>query len=253
MNGAENEAIEVTLETTAHRPWPLPSGPWIMYQRWERLLFAHWPIDPAVIRSHVPPPLAIDLYDGHAWLGITPFDLAALRPRGLPKVPGASSFPELNVRTYVRLGDRPGIFFFSLDAASLLAVGGARTTYALPYFHARMSIVQNGDWVEYRCERDERAVFEGRYRPRGEPFVAAPGSREEFLTERYCLYTVPRPNHVMRADIHHVPWPLQHADAEISRNTMAKAAGIVLPDRAPLLHYSERLDVVIWPPRSADD
>lgn len=248
MDSDERAAIDTALATTGHRPYPMPSGPWIMYQRWERLLFAHWPVDAAQIRAHVPPPLALDLYDGHAWLGITPFDLAALRGRGLPRLPVASSFPELNVRTYVRYGDRPGVFFFSLDAASLLAVGGARTAYALPYFHARMSIEPDGDWLRYRSNRDDRAVFEGRYRPVGDAFTAAPGSLDEFLVERYCLYAAPRPNRLHRADIHHVPWRLRHAQAEIARNTMAEAAGITLPAREPLLHYSERLDVLVWPP-----
>ena len=248
MGSDENAAIESALATTRHRPWPLPSPPWIMYQRWERLLFAHWPVDAALIRAHVPPPLAVDLYDGHAWIGITPFHLAALRMRGLPQLPFGSSFPELNVRTYVRYGDRPGVLFFSLDAASVLAVGGARITYALPYFRADMSIEQHGEWVHYRSKRDDRALFEGRYRPIGEEFTARAGSVEEFLVERYCLYAAPRPNQMHRADIHHVPWRLRRAEAEITRNTMAEAAGIRLPERAPLLHYSERLDVLVWPP-----
>ncbi|HUF12765.1 MAG TPA: DUF2071 domain-containing protein [Longimicrobiales bacterium] len=244
-----SDVIEHALSVTAHRPWPLPSGPWIMYQRWERLLFAHWPIDVTELRGLVPPPLVIDQHEGRAWVGITPFHLSELRGRGLPRVPGASSFPELNVRTYVRLGDRPGVFFFSLDAGSLLAVGAARTAYALPYHHANMSIEQHGEWLHYHCARDSRAAFEGRYRPVGEEFTAAPGSLEAFLVERYALYTVPRPNRTHRADIHHAPWRIRSAEAEITRNTMADAAGIRLPDRAPLLHYAERQDVVVWPPK----
>lgn len=242
------DVIETALSLTSHRPWPMPAGPWVMYQRWERLLFAHWPVDVAELSAHVPPPLTLDTHEGHAWLGITPFDLAELRGRGLPRLPGASSFPELNVRTYVRLGDRPGVFFFSLDAGSRLAVGAARTAYALPYHHAKMSIEQRGEWLHYRCERDRATHFEARYRPVGTAFTAEAGSLEHFLVERYALYAVPRPNVVHRADIHHAPWLIRPAEAEIARNTMAAAAGITVPDRAPLLHYAERQDVVVWPP-----
>jgi len=243
-----SDPIEMALSVTAHRPWPLPSGPWIMYQRWERLLFAHWPVDAAALRPHVPPPLVIDQHEGQAWLGITPFHLAELRGRGLPRLPGASSFPEINVRTYVRFGDKPGVLFFSLDAGSRLAVSAARAAYALPYHHARMSIEQRGEWVHYTSDREGRAVFDARYRPVGGAFTAAPGSLEEFLVERYALYAVPRPNQIHRADIHHAPWLIRPAEADIARNTMADAVGIGLPDRAPLLHYAERTDVVAWPP-----
>ena len=246
---SEQMAIDAALAATAHRPWPMPEGPWIMYQRWERLLFAHWPVDEAMLRAHVPPPLVLDTHEGQAWLGITPFDLAALRARGLPALPGASSFPELNVRTYVRLGDKPGVLFFSLDAGSRLAVGAARTAYALPYHHANMSIEQRGEWIDYRCERDATTVFQGRYRPVGSAFTPQPGTLEHFLTERYALYAAPRPNVVHRADIHHGPWLLRPAEAEIARNTMAAAAGITLPERAPLLHYAERQDVLAWAPK----
>lgn len=242
------DPIDAALAVTAHRPWPLPSGPWVMYQRWEHLLFAHWPIDIAELRGHVPPPLDIDLHEGRAWLGITPFHMSGLRGRGLPRLPGASSFPELNVRTYVRLGDRPGVFFFSLDAGSRIAVAAARAVYALPYHHARMSIEAKGEWFHYKCERDRKTSFEGRYRPVGQEFVAQPGSLEAFLVERYALYAVPRPNHANRADIHHAPWRIRPAEAVITHNTMAAAAGIRLPDRAPVLHYAERQDVVVWPP-----
>lgn len=244
-----DDAIEAALSLTAHRPWPMPEGSWVMYQRWERLLFAHWPVDVAALRAHVPPPLDIDLHDGQAWLAVTAFDLSQLRARGLPPLPGASSFPELNVRTYVRLGDKPGVFFFSLDAGSRLAVGAARTAYALPYHHADMVIEPHGEWLHYRCERDPETVFEARYRPVGSAFRPEPGTLEHFLTERYALYASPRANVVHRGDIHHGPWLLRPAEAEISRNTMADAAGIRLRDRAPLLHYAERQDVLLWPPK----
>ena len=248
MSDARDLEIDAAFAVTEHWPWPLPDRPWLMYQRWERLLFAHWPVDVGAVRALVPPPLDIDLYEGGAWLSIAAFALEGLRGRGLPPVPGTSSFPEFNVRTYVRHGDKPGVWFMSLDAGNLLAVGGARVAYALPYYHARMSIEHEGEWIRYRCERDERARFDGRYRPVGDVFLAQPGSLDEFLVERYALYAARTSTRVERTDVQHPPWRLRRAEASIAHNTMAAAASITLPERAPLLHYSERQDVVAWAP-----
>ncbi|HET7855348.1 MAG TPA: DUF2071 domain-containing protein, partial [Gaiellaceae bacterium] len=201
----------------------MPEGEWLQAQTWKHLLFAHWRLPEAVVRRHVPEQLPLDAFDGSAWLGIAPFHLSGLRVHGLPPVPALSSFPEINVRTYVTLGERPGIFFLSLDAANRLAVEAARLVYKLPYFRARMSVERFGEWIEYASERREerghRATFRGRYRPVGEPQSPAAGSREYFLTERYCLYTVDEGT-VYSADIHHPPWPLQAAEAQIDENTM---------------------------------
>src|SRR4051795_4757016 len=150
------------LADVTHRPWPLPSGPWVMAQSWIDLLFAHWPVDAEQLRAIVPASIPIDTFDGTAWLGITPFELTGLRPRGLPAL---SRFPELNVRTYTMLGGKPGIWFFSLDAGSLAAVWGARLTYRLPYFKARMGIAREGR-IRYRSVR-AGARLEAAYEPTG--------------------------------------------------------------------------------------
>lgn len=237
-----------SLERTAHRPWPVPERSWLQGQTWERLLFAHWRLPEEALRPLVPPELPLDTYDGSAWLGVTPFRITGLRLRGLPPLPVLSTFLELNVRTYVTLRGKPGIYFFSLDAASRFAVGAARRTYKLPYFHARMSAERRGDWVDYASDRTDgrrAAAFRGGYRPTGVAREPAAGSLEHFLTERYCLYVVDERRDVQRADIHHVPWQLRPAEAEIEENSMAPVA-IDLPPSLPLLHFSERQDVVIW-------
>jgi uncharacterized protein len=237
------------LEEVEHRPWPPPDGPWVMAQTWEDLLFAHWPVEPATLRRVVPPELPVDRFDGTAWIGVTPFQVRALRPRGLPPPPVASRFPEVNVRTYATLDGRPGIGFFSLDAASRFAVAGARRLYLLPYFHARMTIARDGPQIRYSSRRDDPrsalAELAIEYGPIGAAFQARPGSLEYFLTERYCLYAQDA-GRLKRAEIHHEPWPLQPAEAEIEENTMPPS-GIELLDEAPLLHFSARQDVVIWP------
>jgi uncharacterized protein YqjF (DUF2071 family) len=234
-----------SLEETSHRPWPLPGSSWVMGQTWDDLLFAHWRVTVETLRPHVPPELELETHDGSAWLGITPFRVTGLRARGMLALPFVSSFLELNCRTYVRHGDRPGIWFFSLDASSAVAVAAARRTYRLPYFHARMSVERRGGLLNYECARTSESgrAFSGAYRGTGTPSAAAPGTLDHFLTERYCLYAHDATG-LHRADIHHRPWPLQPAEATIDLSTIAP---IELPDTDPLLHFSSRQDVVIWP------
>src|SRR5712691_5372284 len=168
------------LRELDHRPWPLPAGSWRMGQCWEDLLFAHSRVSEAAVRALVPEALEIDTFDGSAWVGVTPFRISCLRLRGTLPLPYVSSFLELNVRTYVTAGEKPGIWFFSLDAESQLAVKAARRAYQLPYHRARMSARAEAGWIEYESARvgaeDDPHVFSGFYRPRGEPLGAEPGS-----------------------------------------------------------------------------
>lgn len=241
------------LDETTHRPWPMPDQPWIMTQTWHDLLFAHWPIDAAVMRAKVPASLELDLFEGQAWIGVVPFQMRNVTPRGLPSLPWVSAFPELNVRTYVRIGDKAGVFFFSLDAANALAVATARTLFHLPYFQADMQVdvEDRTNRVTYRSRRTSTdgppAEFVGTYRPVGPVFNPRPGSLEYFLTERYCLYAVDGGGGTHICEIHHPLWPLQIAEAEVSVNNMARAAGFMLPDVAPLLHFAVRQDMVAFP------
>jgi uncharacterized protein len=237
------------LDEVDHRPWPLPDGPWFMAQTWSALLFAHWPVPRRALEHVVPPQLPLDSFDGRAWVGVTPFGVAGLRLRGTVPVPLVSRFPELNVRTYVTVGGKPGIFFLSLDAARRAAVIAARRIYRLPYFHARMRRSVLGDEVKFMSERISEdgpdASFDARYVPLGEATTASPGSLEYFLTERYCLYTLDERQRVLRGEIHHPPWRLRAAHALLSVNTMADPHRIDLVGE-PTLHFSHRQDVVLW-------
>jgi uncharacterized protein YqjF (DUF2071 family) len=235
---------------TGHRPWPAPAAPWIMAQTWRDLLFAHWPVPPAMLRPLIPSGLTLDTYEGDAWVGVVPFDLAHLAPRGLPGRL-ALAFPELNVRTYVTAGGKPGVWFLSLDAANTLAVIAARLTYHLPYFRAWMRVMRDGERIAYASQRRHpgapAAAFAGAWQPMGAVFYARPGSLEHWLTERYCLYSADRSGRLFRGEINHPPWPLQPAAAEIAVNTMAAPHGVVLSGE-PLLHFAQRLDMVAWWP-----
>lgn len=239
-----------TLEVTDHRPWPLPERGWTSAQTWDDLLFAHWPLPAEVLRPLVPDALELETRDGSAWLGVVPFALTGLRLRGLLPLPVVSALLELNVRTYVTYGGKPGVWFLSLDASSGLFVEAAKHSYRLPYFRARMSLERRGDWIDFSASRREAAarpfVWESRHRPDGPVAEPAPSSLEHFLTERYCLYVVDG-DEVLRAEIHHPPWPLQPVEAEIALNTMAPDGIDLGADDEPVLHYSSRQDVLIWP------
>lgn len=226
-----------------------------MRQRWHDLLFAHWPVAALDLRRHIPASLEIDTFDGQAWLGIVPFRMSGVRPRFTPALPWLSAFPELNVRTYVRdisgANPRPGVFFFSLEAANPVAVALARRWFHLPYFRAQMGLEHDGDAIVYHSRRVHRhapsAEFQGRYRPVGDILRVAPDSLDSWLTARYCLYTTDRDGHLLRGEIDHRPWPLQPAEAEFMTNTMAISHGLVLPAIPPVLHFSRFLDVHVWP------
>lgn len=240
-------------DSLKHRPWELPGGPWVMAQNWHDLLFAHWPVPVAMVRGLIPVGLEIDTFDGNAWVGVVPFRMSAVRLRGTPALPWLSFFPELNVRTYVVRDGKPGVWFFSLDAGNFAAVAIARRWFHLPYFRARMRSQERDGSIHYQSTRTHRgasaAEIRARYRPVRPARTAQPGTLEYFLTERYCLYTADGRGRLIRGEIHHKPWALQIAEAEFAENSMASAAGIALPDRQPLLHFSRRQDVVVWPPK----
>ena len=227
-----------------------------MTQRWNDLLFAHWPVPASSIAPLLPEGLQVDSFQGSAWLGVVPFWLDRIKVRGLPPIPGMRSFPDLNVRTYVRdeHTGTPGVYFFSLDASNLLAVAVAHTFFHLPYHWAEMSLDQRSErefsFYSRRRFSSRQVIFKARYRGLGPTRKLAEGNMgtlEYFLLERSCLFTRNRAGQAVRSSLHHVPWPLEEAEAEIERNDLAEAIGIKLPDQEPVLHYSRRLAVYIWP------
>jgi uncharacterized protein YqjF (DUF2071 family) len=240
------------LDHLDHRPWPLPRKRWVMVQTWHDLLFAHWPMPVDSVRSSIPRALEIDAFDGSAWVGVVPFRMSGVRLRGTPALPWLSAFPELNLRTYVTHGGKPGVWFFALDAANPIAVAVARAWFHLPYFRARMGVHSERDEIVYSHVRTHRnaapAELAARYSPAGDVFRSRAGSLEHWLTERYCLYASDARGDLQRGEIHHVPWPLQAARADIARCTLPAAHGLALPSSPPLLHFARRLDVIIWAP-----
>lgn len=245
-------AEDQILDATAHRPWPLPEAPWVGRQTWRDLMFAHWRVSRDLLRQRVPSFLDIDTFEDEAWVGITPFHIIDSTARGIPAVPWLSSYTELNVRTYVTYKGVPGIFFFSLDADSTIAVAGATAAFHLPYFLAEMRCSEDGSSLNFRSRRitDQRAQFSAVYAPVGPPFEPQAGTLAYWLTERYCLYTMDASGHAYRVEIHHVPWSLQEAQATITANGMAEAAELELAAMPPVLHFARRQDTLIWLPHA---
>ena len=218
--------------------------------RWCDLLFAHWAVDAAVLRRLIPAGLELDLFDGQGYVGAVPFRMEGVTPRLVPPIPALRAFPELNLRTYVKAGGKPGVWFFSLDAGQKLAVRIARRFFHLPYFDAKFETKNVGGRVEYSAVRTHRgapgATFAATYRPVGAVYRSAAGSLDSWLTERYCLYSADDAGHVYRGEIDHEHWPLQRAAAEVHVNTLGDWLGIEMNGEPQTLHFAKSLDVHAW-------
>lgn len=237
-----------SLEHVDHRPWRLPETPWNWRQSWLDLLFAHWPIPASTLQPLVPEGLKVQEFEGTSWIGVVPFRMEGVMLRNIPDVPGISDFLELNLRIYVEHEGRPGVWFFSLDASNPPAVWAARTFFHLPYFQARMSILQEGrDLFHYRSKRTMGGQeLDVSYEPIGDVYAAKPGTLEYWLTERYMLYAASPSGDLYEAQIHHAPWPLQPAQAEFRTNQLTEPLGFPLEGEPALLHFSRRIDVIVW-------
>jgi uncharacterized protein YqjF (DUF2071 family) len=205
----------------------------------------HWPVRASALRALVPGKLEIEEFAGMAWLGLVPFRMAGVMRRPWPDMPWVSAFPELNVRTYVTLDGKRGVWFLSLDAANRLAVWAARRFFHLPYYLADMSLSEDESGIRYRSVRRD-AELTATYHPTSDPYLAKTGSLEHWLTERYCLYAKAPDGSIWRNDVHHHPWPLQSAVAQIERNTVLATHGISIREPPALLHFARRLDVIVW-------
>ena len=220
--------------------------------QWTELAFLHWPVAKESLQRLLPAGVEVETHSGDAWLGIVPFRMRRTRIRGLPPMPTAHEFPELNVRTYVRCGGKSGVWFFSLDATSRLAVEGARATFGRPYFRAEMELEQRGQLVSCTSRRTDGrgppARFAAGYCPGGNSRPAARGSLEHFLVERYCLFAPARGGGVRCGDIAHAPWQLQPASVQLGVCDMTRLLGLQLPDTAPFALCAEPVEVAAWAP-----
>lgn len=230
----------------------------VMYQDWHHLLFLHWQVPVAELQALVPAGLTIDTFEGKAWIGVIPFTLTGVRPVLLPPLPGVSAFHEVNVRTYVhREGRDPGIWFFSLDASSTLAVEAARRAYHLAYFKAEIEFATSAGAlpdIAFTSHRDDPrgsspAHAHIRYKPlEGVARPAAPGTMEHFLIERYILYSRDADHQLWRARVHHQPYPVQDVEILGLDETLVWATGVRRPDAVPVRHYAREVNVKVYGP-----
>ncbi|GAB4458657.1 MAG: DUF2071 domain-containing protein [Armatimonadaceae bacterium] len=238
-------------------PTRRPEQPVVMRQTWQKLLFLHWSVEPAVLQRLLPSGLTVDTFEGNAYIGLVPFTMRNVRPVWSPPVRGLSHFHETNVRTYVhRDGAEPGVWFFSLDAANPVAVQIARTVWKLPYYFARMSLTEQENQITYASERIGPAPVRGplggpvgchvRCQPVGTPCPAKPDTLECFLAERYILYSHDG-SHLYFGRVHHTPYPLQTAVVTEWEENLTAAAGIQHTSDAPLAHYASGVDVEVFP------
>ncbi|MFW6317007.1 MAG: YqjF family protein [Halorubrum sp.] len=220
---------------------------------WRDGLFAHWPVDASTVAAALPDGLSVATHDGDAYLGVVPFVMDDIRPRGLPT---GLSFPELNLRTYVEGPNGPGVYFHSLDADDRLGVAVARGLFRLPYYRAETDVRRGtaddrsddeNAAVRFASRRVHRgaphARFDATYAPAGEAFTPEPGSLPAFLLENYRFYTAGESGRLYVGAIDHEPWTLRPAEAEIRANTLFAANGFDRPDGGPILHYGEPLEV----------
>jgi uncharacterized protein YqjF (DUF2071 family) len=224
---------------------PVRRPQWLLSQEWSDLLFAHWPVEPQRLARTLPTDVEPDVFGGRAWIAIVAFRMLGSRPAVGPPKPTLPPIPELNVRTYVRVGGVPGVWFISLDASSPFFAAAGRALYGLPYHVARMTTVHHGDRRHYLSSR-RGAAFAASYEPCGPVRRAENGSLEHFLVERYRLFSQRR-SRLITAVVTHEPWPLQPASARIEVNEMAPPG---LPLRGePLLHFVESVDARISVPK----
>jgi hypothetical protein len=247
---------DIDRMAATRRPADRPIG----HHRWRNLLFVHWRVPPAEIAPLIPRPLAVDTYDGSAWIGLVPFHICGLRPWWSPPVWGISSFHETNVRTYVHWrGQDPGVWFFSLDAANSLAVTIARWRWRLPYYRAHMQLLRSGSKISYASERS----VSGGKGPRvdleaaiGEPINSAgegaavghalPGTFEHFLVERYLLYAQGPNQSLTQGRVYHTPYPLRTAKIRRLEETLVEPLGLAPRSAPDHVLFSEGVDVDIF-------
>jgi uncharacterized protein len=234
-----------------------PDAPVVLRQNWHHLLFLHWEVPAAELQSMLPSGLTVDTFDGRAYVGVIPFTMTGIRAALTPPLPWLSSFHEVNVRTYVHHdGCDPGVWFFSLDASSALAVAAARVAYKLRYFRARIGFHVTKDRVpiiDFASTRhDSRstatATSHFRYRPMdGVVATAAPNTLDFFLVERYILYATDAEGTLHRARVHHQPYPLQCVDVLQCDEMLTQVAGIHRGEGSPLRHYAREVNVKVFP------
>ena len=233
---------------SSHVPFNFPTRPYALSQEWRNLTFIHWKVDEELLRKHIPKELEIDKYNGGCYVGLVPFVMKNVRPKGLFSVPGISTFGEFNVRTYVTKDGIPGVYFLTLEANSLITCMFAPRAYGLPYRYANSKLKHDGNnitWTSKRKKNSYKVSGKTTYSENVVDFEKA--SLEYFLFERYSLYVM-KNNSLRRAYTLHKPWQVVEAKVQISDNQLTDSfdLGINSSLNPPIIHYSDGVKVKTW-------
>lgn len=246
--------MDTDFTDMSHRPFPIPTLPWIGKQTWNDILFCHWPISSDILETWIPSALALDLYNGTAWLGYVLFQVSDIRLRLFPKIPYFNSYIGLNVRTYVTYKGTPGIYFFNLDASKLFAVIGGKVGTLLPFRKSNMTWKKrNPDYCfigKTETMNQQIETFDVRFRPKTNPYVLPNDCLPAWLYERYCFF-IDSKKQMYRGDIHHARWKVSDMDIQIKQNSMASFLPRTYFEQQPLIHYSSIQHAYLWPLRKA--
>ena len=248
QTGASRGFVMGAVRQDGHLPFPMPDRPFAISQEWRELTFMHWKVDPERLKPHLPDGLEIDLFDGEAYVGVIPFVMKNVRPRGFPSVPGISTFAEFNVRTYVIKDGQAGVFFLTLDAKSLVTCFYAPRAYGLPYRYAKAKVKYEGESLQWRSRRSsDGAELIGSTSNKGPLQSSDSNTLEHYFFERYCLYTEHQ-GCIRRAYVYHQPWSFTEAEVNLESNTLLESYNMGLDALSPdLIHYSQGLLVKTWP------
>jgi uncharacterized protein YqjF (DUF2071 family) len=235
--------LEQHLSQTGH--------PWVLFMTWRDLLFASWRVPAEALRSKVPPELELDTFDGSAWVTLVPMRVTDMHWRGIPPIPGMDGFRELNLRTYIKRKDRPGVYFLSIDCPASYSDWIARHFFGVPYYEAQIATYNDGATFHIASERTQKdkppAALFAKFRPESASAPPMPGTLDSFLVERYSLYFVGG-GKVYRGDIQHDQWLLHNAELELDVNTISTAAGLEWGAKPDHVGFVQRTDTLIFPP-----
>lgn len=233
-------SIEEVLQSVSHRPWAIPEGQWMFYQEWNRAIFLHFEVPYDVLRKLVPEEIELDQLDGKCYVSIVPFTMENIRPRQLPAVSMVSDFDELNVRTYVKVGGKPGVYFLNIEVGKSLSAFVSRTVSGLPYEKAEMKRT-----ADTYLSLNEKKKFFLRLKFRTSDLIQSKTILEKWLTERYCLYVYVN-EELFRYEIHHKEWPIktilfENLELEYKIGDLHLTEADVIASQ-----YSDGLIVVSW-------
>lgn len=227
--------------------------PWLVAQTEAELLFLSWPADPARITGRIPAGLTLDTFESQAWITLIPFRMERMRARWLPPIPPFSRFAEVDCLTYVRRGAVTGIWFFRIDAGTLVGSAMARWLFGLPYHHSRVALDQEGEWRAFssvgRAEgTGVRPELRLRYRPRGQVFEATPGTLAHFIVERFVMFSQSGRGTLLQGREARPTRSIQECEVSVQQNTLPEAADVPGPAGDAVAWYCARSAIRTWLP-----